>query len=90
MNLRVRSVTGCSRSAMFASCVVQLMEVLDIVNMNAATYRECATGSFNGRMKSSWSCVGILRVWSLSFMLASFSLGHHILASTAMNLLHST
>ena len=50
MNLRVRSVTGCSRSAMFASCLMQLEEILDIVNLHAATYRECATGSFNGRM----------------------------------------
>ena len=57
MNLRVRSVTGCSRSAMFASCVVQLVEILTIANLSAATYREYATGSFNGRMKSSWSCV---------------------------------
>ena len=57
MNLRVRSVTGCSRSAMLASCVVHLVEVLEIANLNAATYRECATGSFNGRMNSSWSCV---------------------------------
>ena len=57
MNLRVRSVTGCSRSAMFASCVIQLVEVLDITDSNAATYRESATGYFNGRMKSSWSCV---------------------------------
>ena len=57
MNLRVRSVTGCSRSAMFASCVGQLVEVLHIANLNSATYRECATRSFNGRMKSSLSCV---------------------------------
>ena len=82
MNLRVRSVTGCSRSAMFASCVIQLEGALDIAYLNAATYRECATGSFNGRMKSNRSCVSILRVWSLSFMLACFALGHLILAST--------
>ena len=57
MNLRVRSVTGCSRSAMFAGCLMQLEEVLDIANSNAATYRECATGSFNGRMSRIGSVV---------------------------------
>lgn len=55
MNLRVRSVTGCSRSAMFASCIVRLVRILDTLDIHAATYKECVGGSFDGRTKSSSS-----------------------------------
>lgn len=40
MNLRVRSVTGCSLSAMFASCMGPLAKALGIVDVHAATNRE--------------------------------------------------
>lgn len=53
MNLRVRSVTGCSRSAMFAGYIIRLARVLDIEGIHAATYKECVGGSFDGRTKSS-------------------------------------
>lgn len=53
MNLRVRNVTGCSRSAMFASCIGRLARVLDTVDIHAATHKECVGGSFDGRTKSS-------------------------------------
>ena len=48
MNLRVRSVTGCSRSAMFANCISMLMEVLEILEVHAVTDRECVGGYFGG------------------------------------------
>lgn len=41
MNLRVRSVTGCSLSAMFAGCIVLLAKTLGIVDAHAATDRDC-------------------------------------------------
>ena len=44
MNLRVRSVTGCSLSAMFASCMVPLAKTLGIVDVNASTNRVCVAG----------------------------------------------
>ena len=40
MNLRVRSVTGCSLSAMLAGCIVLLAKTLAIVGVNAATNRQ--------------------------------------------------
>ena len=45
MNLRVRSVTGCSRSAMFAGCLVALAKALGIVDVHVATNRELVAGS---------------------------------------------
>lgn len=45
MNLRVRSVTGCSRSAIFAGCLVALAKALGIVEVHAATHRELVAGS---------------------------------------------
>lgn len=45
MNLRVRSVTGCSRSAMFAKCIVRSAETLGILDVHEATNRECVAGS---------------------------------------------
>lgn len=45
MNLRVRSVTGCSRSAMFVGCIFSLADTLGMVDVHAATNRECVIGS---------------------------------------------
>lgn len=45
MNLRVRSVTGCSLSAIFAGNLVLLAKTLGIVDVHAATDRDCVAGS---------------------------------------------
>lgn len=45
MNLRVRSVTVCSRSAMFVGCIVLLAKTLDIKDVYAVTHTECIAGS---------------------------------------------
>ena len=45
INLRVRSVTGCSLSAMFASCMIALTKTMGIVDVHVATDRECVAGS---------------------------------------------
>ena len=45
MNLRVRSVTGCSLSAMSDGYFVLLANTLDIVDVDAATNRGYAAGS---------------------------------------------
>ena len=62
MNLRVRSVTGCSRSAMIASCIVPLAMVLSTVGIHAVTDRECVAGSCNGRTTSSRSICTVICV----------------------------
>ena len=69
MNLRVRSVTGCSRSAIFASCVIPLVKVLGMADIYAATYRDCVAGSLDGRTQSSRS-IFILRVCKIRYRLA--------------------
>lgn len=45
MNLRVRSVTAVSFSAMFASCIIPLAKRLDITSVYAVTHRERVAGS---------------------------------------------
>ena len=44
MNLRVRSVTGWSRSAIFASCTFSLAKTLDVQEVHWATDRERVAG----------------------------------------------
>ena len=58
MNLRVRSVTGCS--AIFADSVVLLVKILDLVDVHVYTYEECTVGSLDdraSRVRPSVICV---------------------------------
>ena len=53
MNLRVRSVTGCSLSAMFDGYFVLSAKTLGIVDVDAATDRDYAAGSSIVEQRSS-------------------------------------
>ena len=60
MNLRVRSVTGCSRSAMFAGCILRLAMTLITVEVVAVTNRTCDAKSSiieQNRVRPSVICV---------------------------------
>lgn len=83
MNLRVRSVTGCSRSAMFASCIISLAPTLGIVDVHAATDRESVLLDPRWSSKVEQIHLGVACVHdkaSLSWKLACLVLTQHILA----------
>ena len=87
MNLRVRSVTGCS--AMVANSMVPLVRLLDVVDVHVATHGKCIVGSLNGRrveyVHLEFACVH--DKMSLSFRLASFSLARYVLAAGRVRIL---